>query len=206
MKISNIKKNCLLLFILALGHFASAQNTDSLAAVKKADKWVKSRVWAKDVKLKLHSSTNSVEFERQYESNKELWDKVFAFLADSKKLNELAPGKYPIDGENAYASITLGPPKKLEDAKWESHRKYIDLQYVISGKIQLGLAPLSIAQVIVPYDAGRDGANYTAEGKYFEATPKNFFLFFPNDVHRPDIKVDGYDIIKKLVIKIRYQQ
>ena len=202
MTISNIKKLTIFFILITIGNLVIAQQHDPVLAAKK---WVKSRVWAKDLKLKLHKSVNCVEFKRQYESNKEMWDKVFKFLGDNK-LATLAPGKYPVDGENAYATITPGPPKDLADVKWESHRKYIDLQYVIRGKVKLGVCPLSAAQVTEPYDEKKDAAHYTADGKYYVATPKNFFLFFPEDVHRPDIKVNGYDTLKKLVIKIRYQQ
>ncbi|HTD40516.1 MAG TPA: YhcH/YjgK/YiaL family protein [Mucilaginibacter sp.] len=197
-------KIILLLIFLFVAGFTDAQ-TDSAANVKKASKWIKSRAWAKDLKIKPDPSINSVEFMKQYESNKALWDKAFVFLGDSK-LATLAPGKYTIDGDNAYATISLGPPKKLEDVKWESHRKYIDLQYVIMGKINIGVSPVSAAKVIEEYNENRDAANYTVEGKYLTATPKEFFLFFPQDAHRPDIKIDGYDTLKKLVIKIRYKE
>jgi YhcH/YjgK/YiaL family protein len=193
----------ILTFLLIAG--STYAQTDSAANVKKANKWIKSHVWAKDLKIKPDPSINSVEFERQYESNKELWDKAFTYLGD-EKLNIIAPGKYLIDGDNAFAIITLGPPKKLEDVKWESHRKYIDLQYVIKGKIKIGVSPVSAAKVTEPYTDSRDAANYTAEGRYLTATPKEFFLFFPQDAHRPDIKVDGSDTLRKLVIKIRYKE
>ena len=179
--------------------------TDSAAKVKAANKWVKSHEWAKDLEIKPDPSINSVEFMKQYESNKALWDKAFAFLGNSK-LATMAPGKYPIDGDNAYAMISAGLPKKLEDVKWESHKKYIDLQYVISGKIKIGVAPVAKATVTEPYSENRDAANYNVDGKYLTATPKEFFLFFPQDAHRPDIKVDGADSLKKLVIKIRYKE
>ena len=183
---------------------ANAQ-TDSTAKVRAANKWVKSHKWAKDLKIKPDASINSVEFMKQYESNKALWDKAFAFLGDNK-LATMAPGKYPIDGDNAYATISAGTPKKLENVKWESHRKYIDLQYVISGKVKIGMAPVAKATVTEPYNESRDAANYNVEGKYLTATPKEFFLFFPQDAHRPDIKVNGADSLKKLVIKIRYKE
>jgi biofilm protein TabA len=201
----NIKISALLFVLILTGKLAYAQSKDSIATAKKADKWVKSRVWAKDLKLKIDPSANSIEFERQYEANPALWDKVFKFLGDSK-LATLAPGKYPIEGTDAYATIAAGPPKNIDDVKWESHRKFIDLQYVIAGKVKLGVAAVSSATVIAPYDETRDAANYTAEGKYYEATPEAFFLFFPQDAHRPDIKVDGYDTLKKLVIKVPYQK
>ncbi|MDO3626293.1 YhcH/YjgK/YiaL family protein [Mucilaginibacter sp. BT774] len=192
----------LILFFTAITTHAQ---TDSAVKVKAAGKWVKSHEWAKDLKIKPDPSINSVEFMRQYESDKALWDKVFAFLEDDK-IKTMAPGKYPIDGDNAYAMISAGPPKKLEDVKWESHRKYIDLQYVISGKVRLGIASVAKATVTEPYSDSRDAANYNVVGKYLIATPKEFFLFFPQDAHRPDIKIAGTDSLKKLVIKIRYKE
>jgi len=205
MNIPVFKKSACFLMLVLAGNLLFAQQQDSAATAKKANKWVRSRVWAKDLKLKLHKSVNSAEFKKQYESNKDLWDKVFQFLGD-EKLYTLNPGKYPIDGDNAYASVTFGLSKKIEDVKWESHRKYIDLQYVITGKVKLGVCPLYAARVTQPYNEAKDAANYTAKGKYYAATPQNFFLFFPDDVHRPDIRVKGYDTLKKLVIKIRHKQ
>ncbi|HEY8784626.1 MAG TPA: YhcH/YjgK/YiaL family protein [Mucilaginibacter sp.] len=205
MNIFTIRKLSILFILIISANLVIAQQSDSIAKVKKADKWVKSRAWAPNLKIKLDKSVNSIDFERQYESNKDTWDKVFKFLSDSK-LATLAPGRYAVDDDKAYATIALGPPKNLEDAKWESHRKYIDLQYVIAGKVKLGVCPLSAAQVTEAYNEKKDAAHYNADGKYYVATPQNFFLFFPEDVHRPDIKVKGYDTLKKLVIKIRYQQ
>jgi len=193
--------------LLLLFSAATAVNaqTDSAAKVKAANKWVKSHEWAKDLKIKPDASINSVEFMKQYESDKALWDKVFSFLGDSK-LATMAPGKYPIDGDNAYAIVTSGLSKKLEDVKWESHKKYIDLHYVISGKVKIGVAPVSKATVTEPYSETRDAANYNVDGKFLTATPKEFFLFFPQDAHRPDIKVDGADSLRKVVIKIKYKE
>ena len=104
-------KITLLLSFLLIAGSAYAQ-TDSAANVKKANKWVKSHIWAKDLKIKPDPSINSVEFERQYERNKESWDKAFAYLGD-EKLSTIAPGKYPIDGDNVFAIITLGDRKSV---------------------------------------------------------------------------------------------
>jgi len=201
----HIRTFIIFLFLTASTKLVTAQQPDSAVAVKKAQKWVKGRAWAPNLNIRADKSVNCVEFKRQYESNSAMWDKVFAFLGDSK-LSTLAPGKYPVDGDKAYATITLGTPKNLEDVKWESHRKYIDLQYVIAGKVKLGVCPLSAAQVTEAYNEKTDAAHYTADGKYHVAAPGTFFLFFPGDVHRPDIKVKGYDTLKKMVIKIHYQQ
>ncbi|AYL94184.1 YhcH/YjgK/YiaL family protein [Mucilaginibacter celer] len=198
--LSACKNIALVALFLLITEIASAQQQEITA--KSAKAWVKERVWANGLKLKLNSSTNNVEFAKQYAANKPLWDKAFEFLRD-RNLDLMPPGKYPIDGDNVYASVTEGPSKEFDQSAWESHQNYIDLQYVINGKEKIGVAPIESLTVTKPYDAAKDGANYSGEGKYFTATPDEFFLFFPSDGHRPNIKVDGYDKVKKLVIKIR---
>jgi YhcH/YjgK/YiaL family protein len=192
----------LFLFMISLmiGNIGFAQQRWTAASAKK---WAKSRQWAGELKLKLNSSTDYLEFAKQYEANKQYWDKAFAFLNDPK-LDTLKPGKYIIEGDHVYATITDAPSKTFDQSAWESHRNYIDLQYVVRGKEKIGVAPVSSATIIKPYDATRDAANYNTEGKYYIAARGEFLLFFPGDAHRPSIKVDGYDTVKKLVIKIRY--
>jgi len=195
------KKLLLLLPFLSFTGSILAQGTTAWTE-KSAAKWLHSNEWKNGLKLDVHPSVNKVVFAQQYYKNKVIWDKAFAFLRDSNLL-ALKPGKYVIDGDNAYATITEAPSKTFEQSAWESHRKYIDLQYVIKGEEKIGVAPVATATVIKPYDDSRDAANYNAEGQYYIATPSRFFLFFPGDAHRPNIKVDGYDMVKKLVIKIK---
>ena len=203
MKISSVIKAACFLAVLTIAVNKVSAQTDS---AKIAGDWVKSRAWAGPLKINVYADINSLEFYRQYTKSKDTWDKALAFLADKQKLDTLKPGMYPIDGKNAYASITEGPEKTPETAKWESHRKYIDLQYVIRGEEKIGVTPIANATVIIPYNDAKDGANYTADGNYYIATPSEFYLFFPSDVHKPNMHVEGYDVVKKLVIKIKYIQ
>jgi biofilm protein TabA len=170
---------------------------------KNAVKWFKSNNWKNGLKINGDPSINKAEFAQQYHKNQVEWDKAFAFMRDSD-LAALKPGKYVIDGTDVYATITDGPEKTFEQSAWESHRKYIDLQYVVRGKEKMGVAPVAGATVTQPYDDKADIAHYNSEGKFYIGDPSVFFLFFPGDAHRPNIKVDGYDTVKKMVIKIRY--
>jgi biofilm protein TabA len=200
-KRSVIKIVPLSFIFLSLTLAAAGQQTNTRTK-KSAAKWMKSNEWKNGLTLDVHPSVNEVEFAEQYHKNQAEWDKAFAFMRD-RDLSSLKPGKYAIDGDNVYAMITDAPSKTFEQSAWESHRKYIDLQYVIRGQEKIGVVPLSKATVSKPYDETKDFAHYTAEGEYYIAKPGTFFLFFPGDVHRPNIKVDGYDVVKKLVIKIR---
>ncbi|HEY2582489.1 MAG TPA: YhcH/YjgK/YiaL family protein [Mucilaginibacter sp.] len=169
---------------------------------KSAAKWFANKDWKNGLSLKPHLSVNKSTFAGQYHKYQTGWDKAFKFLKDNN-LETIEPGKYEIDGDNVYAIITEAPSKEFEQSKWEAHEKFIDIQYVIKGEEKIGVTPLSAATVSKPYDDTNDYANYEADGKYYTAKPGTFFLFFPDDVHRPNVKVKGHGIVKKAVIKIR---
>lgn len=196
-------KTCRFTAILLVLAFVASTSFAQQWMPSSAKKWAKDREWANGSTIKLSPSVNYVEFAKQYHANKAAWDKAFAFLT-STKLDTLRPGKYVIDGDNVYAMVTDGPTKDFDKSAWESHKNYIDLHYVISGTEKIGVAPVASATVTVPYDIGKDIANYTADGKFYEAIPGEFFLFFPSDTHRPGIKTGNTDHDKKLVIKIKY--
>jgi YhcH/YjgK/YiaL family protein len=102
--------------------------------------------------------------------------------------------------------VTEAPTKDLDSTKFESHRKYIDVQYVIDGEEKIAVEPVEGATVTVPYDDAKDIAHYSGEGTTYTATPGTFFIFFPADAHRPGITPGGNQPDKKLVIKVRAAQ
>jgi biofilm protein TabA len=169
---------------------------------KKADHWLKQKDWSNGWTVEPDKCINTQEFAWQYHQNKKYWDEAFAFLK-SHDLSTLAKGKYPIDSNFVYATVTEDPSKDMDKTSWESHRKYVDLQYVISGEEKMGLLPVAKAQVIKPYDENKDVANYVGDGPLETATPQSFFLFFPTDAHRPNITPGGNKVVKKIVIKVR---
>ena len=154
------------------------------------------------LQLQPHESINKATFAHQYNQHKNYWDKAFAFLKEHD-LKTLAVGKYPIDGDNVYATVTENPTKDYDSTKWESHRSYVDLQYVISGEEKIGVSPLANLTITKEYDASKDLQNYSGEGKLYLARPAAFFLFFPSDAHRPNITTGDKKADKKIVIKIK---
>jgi biofilm protein TabA len=193
------KSVCCLLIVLMVAVGGYAQQLSKPVSAKKVDRWIAQRDWAGGVILSPHLSVNKAAFYEAYHANKKLWDAAFDFMKTHDLVN-IATGKYAIMGDTVFASITEDPSKKMEDAKWESHKKYIDLQYIIKGKEIIGVADASKATVTKPYTP--DAMNYIADGTYYTTDSGTFFLFFPNDAHRPVIKADGYDVVKKIVIKI----
>ena len=199
-----------LLLTASVLHVNAQSLSDSTAHARwskgKAAKWFKKKEWLNGVALTPHKSINKQEFARQYEINKAYWDKAFAFLKEHD-LKTLAKGKYPIDGDNVFASVTEDPSKDFDKTNWESHRKYIDVQCVITGDEKMGKWPVAeITTVTKPYDETKDVANYTAPGKFYTIPAGTFIIFFPTDAHRPNITPGGNKVVKKIVIKVRAVQ
>ena len=198
--------------ILALSSFlvlisflsVNAQSVaDSTISRSKAAKWFKKKEWLNGVPLKPHKSINKQEFARQYRINKSFWDKAFTWLKE-QNLQTIAKGKYPIDGDNVFASVTEDPSKDFDKTGWESHKKYIDLQCIITGDEKMGKWPVAeVTSVTKPYDETKDVANYTAPGKFYVIPAGTFIIFFPGEAHRPNITPGGNKVVKKIVIKVR---
>jgi biofilm protein TabA len=180
----------------------SAQSTSAeIGTTHKAKKWFNKKEWLTGTAITPHKAIDKIEFARQYHANKDYWDKAFAFIREHD-LKTLAPGKYPIDGTNVFASITEDPSKDFDKTQWESHRKYIDLQYVITGEEKMGKYPFTKLVVTKPYDETKDVANYSGDGEIYTVPSGTFMIFFPANAHRPNITPGGNKLVKKLVIKI----
>ena len=174
-------------------------------AANNFSEWYKTIPSQNGLQLTPNKSINQEEFFRQYRKNNTWWDEAFTFLK-TKDLEKLKPGVYVIDSGNVIATVSQGPAKKMEEVKWEAHRNFNDLQYIIKGKARMGVAPSADIRgtVIVPYTNATDNMNFTNDGgEYFDADPSTFFIFSPQEMHRPAIKVPGSDVVKKIVIKVR---
>jgi len=201
MRINYTQSFCILLCMLYI-HVVSAQ--DGNVVGNGTFNWHSSGLWPKRLALQPDSSIDKVEFARQYKANPTFWDKALTFLK-TQNLDSLPVGKYVIDGEDVFADITDNPSSPLMEAKWHSHRKYCDIQYVIRGEEQLGIAPVAGAPITIPFNDKGDSQFYSQDmkGKYYAGTTQTFFILFPSDVHRPFIKVEGAGAVKRIRFKVR---
>ena len=87
----------------------------------------------------------------------------------------------------------------------ESHKDFIDLQIVVKGKEKMGYADISnnTVKVMEDYNPEIDLAKYYVSDEcFYEMSDDSFALIFPEDIHRPGMKVDE-ELIEKVVVKIR---
>jgi biofilm protein TabA len=198
-----MKKIILLATVLSLGlSTLFAQTNTSEWSANKTKKWFKKKEWLHGLKITPHSSIDQAQFAKQYHLNQAAWDKAFAYLKNTD-LKTLANGRHVIDGDNVYAIVTEAPTKDYDKTAFESHLKYIDLQYVITGEEKMAKTAVPSVVVNKPYDERADIAYYTGEGKIYTVPAKTFMLFFPGEAHRPNITPGGNKVVKKIVIKVK---
>jgi YhcH/YjgK/YiaL family protein len=202
MKILIVKIMLLTSFLSFLG--CKSSTDPSAWSSSKIDKWFEKGEWLNGWTITPDASINRKTFAVSYFKNKERWDKAFIFLKEND-LKKLELKRYDIDGDNLYAPVSEYITINEEGAKFEAHRKYIDIQYIIMGKEQIGLKPLSLKkEVLTPYDATKDVELMTADnGTILKATPERFFIFFPDDAHSPGLKDGENSQVRKVVVKVK---
>lgn len=151
--------------------------------------------------LRPHPSIDTAEFNRQYKGAKAWWDKVFEWMKTADPAG-LQPGSYPIDGENVFVRVSQSP-RDFDSTRWEGHRYYHDIHFIISGKERIGKGVIARDTPITSYDSARDITFYRGPGELYPVSPGEFFIFFTKDAHRPFIKETGYPAVKHIVIKVR---
>ncbi|MBR4631964.1 MAG: YhcH/YjgK/YiaL family protein [Elusimicrobia bacterium] len=113
---------------------------------------------------------------------------------------ETLDGKYNITKE-IFATVQTCQPKPKDEQVLEKHKKYIDLQYVISGKEKIGWKFFDKSfKVLKRYNVKKDISFYSNPPDTFINLKKGeFAVFFPEDTHAP-LCCDKE--VKKCIVKI----
>lgn len=186
-------------FMGACGRVVKQKHHSMLGKNRLLDSILTTRQW----KVLPDPSIDEVLFEKQYYQNPERWDSAFAFLAE-KDLHTLPVGKYELDGDNLYVNVDEYQTKDYESTRYESHRQYADIQFVVEGEEKISVVSHDKLSSLSPYDPLRDIEFYTgSEDVFHRADSTRFFIFFPTDAHRPCVQVDGKVSVRKVVVKVK---
>src|SRR5262245_7996093 len=96
--------------------------------------------------------------------------KAFDFLR-RPDLATVERGRHDIDGDNVFALVQDYETKPREQGKWEAHRKYIDVQYVVSGDECIGYANLGTLKITKDYDDKDDYLLAEGSGDFIRVHP-----------------------------------
>lgn len=129
-----------------------------------------------------------------------LFPRAFECLHNTD-LHALAPGRYPIVGDELFAIVEQAEGRTREAAQLECHRRYIDIQLVLEGIDEMGWKALADCRDPVDeFNAQKDIQFFRdAPAAWIATPPGQFCIFFPEDAHAPLVS-DG--AIRKVIFKV----
>jgi YhcH/YjgK/YiaL family protein len=131
--------------------------------------------------------------------------KAVDFAASFDKLQP--DGRYEIDGEDIYALVMTYETKPVKMLKFESHKKYIDVQLLLEGQEYMDVSLEKDLVVDTTYSGKSDVALFARpqHSTSILLKPGNFAIVFPDDIHQPGRMVEQAEQVRKMVIKVRVQ-
>ena len=118
-------------------------------------------------------------------------------------LRSAALGRDEVAGDDVFALIQEYTPKSQAEGRFESHRVYWDVQYVVEGVEQIGVGQLDKMTVTEPYLPAKDIAFYHGSGDFVTVRAGYFVILTPQDAHMPGITAGVPGLVRKVVMKCR---
>jgi len=139
----------------------------------------------------------------RYEVLSPYFAQAFAFL---KTVDEkMALGRHDIVGDEAFAIVQTYTTKPEEKALFEAHRRYIDVQFIYSGRETILWAPLvTMKEETRAYTEEKDAALWklVPDMTPIRVSAGHFVILYPEDAHAPCVEWDGPSEVFKVVVKV----
>lgn len=132
---------------------------------------------------------------------KNLNNSAYDFIINKSKTAEI--GKYELEN-GAFVNVQEYETKKRIDAKYESHKNFIDIQMILSGTELIAVTPIEKMIPCDEYNETKDVIHYqhNDECTDFVLSDGDFLILPPEDVHMPGVCVNEPSKVRKLVFKI----
>jgi YhcH/YjgK/YiaL family protein len=116
------------------------------------------------------------------------------------------PGKVILSGEDVYAVVQGYVTSPAQERAWEAHRRYVDVQYMVTGEELIYHSPLDRLEVTKAYDGTADYELLRGPDLQCVHLRAGYFgIFFSQDGHKPGCTMAEPSKISKVVIKVRLE-
>ena len=127
---------------------------------------------------------------------------AFGFIEECMK-SKPAPGKYIIKDSQIYALVQHYESTPAENVNWEGHRKYIDIQFVLTGKEIIEWTNIKAVSPDAVYQEEKDFLHCgNIKGMSCTMSQGSFVILYPEDIHKPHCIWDTKCEVDKIVVKV----
>lgn len=148
---------------------------------------------------------DSIKNAHKYYSVHPSFRKAFEALS---AIDENTPDeRITVDGDNIFINLSAYTNKNVDDCLFESHKKYIDIQFVVNGSEIIDVCDIKGLEATDDRLETDDIAFYKNTEIFHTAflTEGEFVVLFPEEAHRPCVAPDGKGVkVRKAVAKIIY--
>ena len=123
---------------------------------------------------------------------------AFAFLANA---GDLQNGRHELSG-GMYANVSEGDARPEDEMQFEAHRKYIDLQFLISGSERLIWGDGNRLPHVTEYSEENDCYFLSGKGQGIDVYPGDFYILYPEDAHKPGCSAGMPSHYRKIIVKV----
>lgn len=88
------------------------------------------------------------------------------------------------------------------DSKFEAHRRFADIHFVVYGVERIGYADVDLLE-ITDYNEVSDGVHLSGTGELITLRPGYFMITLPDDAHMPCVCEDTPAPLGKMIAKIK---
>lgn len=140
------------------------------------------------------------------EINERIDEKITEVLSymETIDLQELPVGKYVVD-DDVYYMVQEYETKSIDQCRIESHKKYVDIQWIINGAERIDVSDIYALALEEEYDDVKDVMFWkeTSQLSQMVLRDGSYAIFYPQNAHRPSIAINKSAMVKKVVIKIK---
>lgn len=137
-----------------------------------------------------------------YLTHNKAWKEAFDWIQSLPGQPEL--GRHDLRGDDMFAMVMRYDTVPVAESRFETHCKYVDLQYSIEGAEIIGWAPRHSLEYDGEYDPATDLQFYLPQKtqSHVWKGPGHFSIYFPSDAHLPKLSDGQSNDVFKLVVKI----
>lgn len=132
-------------------------------------------------------------------------ESILKFI-DDHDCAHLPDGEIEIEGRQLFVRVMSYTPKPAVENRFEIHRIYADVQYLVSGAELMQTARLKDLTPLTEYDIKGDYHFFKASGPVTDLIVQadEFAVFYPDEAHRPSCSYEKYKgPVRKLVFKVK---
>ncbi len=124
----------------------------------------------------------------------------------AKSCENKPQGRYEMGKYGCYVLVQAFQTSLPSERNYELHRKFLDVQIVLEGEELMGVEDITKLTPLEEYNREKDFQALTGEGQNVIIKEGMFALLLPHDGHRPCCSFDAPTKLRKLVIKMPFEE